>query len=225
MGVVFNLISQAQYNDGITIAVDGKLIKDSFKLDEATVNGGSRSVIPLADLLDSYDENDKTVILVEKARELREDGRYGNRITTIGVFRTVRIAEQVTEVAPILKWDVHHTVVKSLVDWLENESTRCQKRSKTKRKVSTEEESSSKKAQKISPASKESILNTITLEDARMALEEMRSAEDKKQRTSVLCYSLDGVAGTLHVNPSSFVLVSELVANCGEELHYKIQIR
>ena len=73
--------------------------------------GGSRSVIPLADLLDSYDENDKTVILVEKARELREDGRYGNTITTIGVFRTVRIAEQVTEVTPILKWDVHHTVV------------------------------------------------------------------------------------------------------------------
>ena len=40
LGVVFNLISQAQYNDGITIAVDGKLIKDSFKLDKATVNGG-----------------------------------------------------------------------------------------------------------------------------------------------------------------------------------------
>ena len=80
MGVVFNLILQAQYNDGITIAVDGKLIKDSFKLDEATVNGGSRSVIPLADLLDSYDENNETVILVEKARELQGDGRSGNKV-------------------------------------------------------------------------------------------------------------------------------------------------
>ena len=40
LGVVFNLISQARYNDGITIAVDGKLIKDLFKLDEAIVNGG-----------------------------------------------------------------------------------------------------------------------------------------------------------------------------------------
>ena len=40
LGVVFNLILQAQYNDGITIAVNGELIKDSFKLDEAIVNGG-----------------------------------------------------------------------------------------------------------------------------------------------------------------------------------------
>ena len=40
LGVVFNLILQAQYNDGITIAVDGELIKDLFKLDEAIVNGG-----------------------------------------------------------------------------------------------------------------------------------------------------------------------------------------
>ena len=44
------------------------------------MNGGSQSVIPLADLLDSYDENDKTVILVEKARELQGDGRSGNRV-------------------------------------------------------------------------------------------------------------------------------------------------
>ena len=83
------------------------------------MNGGSRTVITLADLLDSYDENDKTVLLVEKTRERQGDGRGGNRITTIGVFRTVRIAEQVTEISPILKWDVHHTVVKSLVDWFE----------------------------------------------------------------------------------------------------------
>ena len=40
LGLVFNLISQAQYNVGITIAVDGKLINDSFKLDEAIANGG-----------------------------------------------------------------------------------------------------------------------------------------------------------------------------------------
>ena len=105
LGLVFNLISQAQYNVGITIAVDGKLINDSFKLDEAIANGGYRSVLPLADLLDSYDKNDKTVLLVEKTREKGEDGSYGSRITTIGVFRTVRIAEQVTEVTPILKWE------------------------------------------------------------------------------------------------------------------------
>ena len=117
LGLVFNLISQAQYNVGITIAVDGKLINDSFKLDEAIANGGYQSVLPLADLLDSYDENNKTFLLVEKAREKREDGSYGGMITTIGVFCTVRITEQVTEVTPILKWDVHRTVVKSLVDW------------------------------------------------------------------------------------------------------------
>ena len=64
----------------------------------------------------------------------------------------------------------------------------------------------------------------MTLEEAQIALEEMRAAEDKKLRTSVLQYSLDGVAGTVHINPSGFVLVSELVANCGEELHYKVQI-
>ena len=167
LGVVFNLISQARYNDGITIEVDGQLINSSFKLDEAIANGGYQSVLPLADLLDSYDKNNKTVLLVEKTREMREDGRYANRITTIGVFRTVRIAEQVSEVTPILKWDVHHTVVKSLVDWLEGESTWCKNRSKSKRKVRPEVESSSKKAQKISPASKESILNRLTLEERK----------------------------------------------------------
>ena len=64
LGVVFNLILQARYNNGITIAVDGQLINGSFKLDEAIGNVGSRSVIQLADLLDSYDENNQTVIRV-----------------------------------------------------------------------------------------------------------------------------------------------------------------
>ena len=77
----------------------------------------------MADLLDLYDENNKTVLLVKKAREKREDGSYGGMITTTGVFCTVRIAEQVTEVTPILKWDVYHTVVKSLIDWLKEELT------------------------------------------------------------------------------------------------------
>ena len=45
LGVVFNLISHAWYNDGITIAVDGQLINGLFKLDEAIANEGSRSVI------------------------------------------------------------------------------------------------------------------------------------------------------------------------------------
>ena len=56
LGVVFNLILQARYNDGITIAVDGQLINGLFKLDEAIANGGYQSVLLLADLLDSYDK-------------------------------------------------------------------------------------------------------------------------------------------------------------------------
>ena len=104
--------------------------------------------------------------------------------------------------------------------WLEEESARCQRRTKSKKRVSIEEKSSSNKTQKISPASKESIIGGLTLEEAQKALVEMRTAEDKKLRTSVLHYSLDGVSGTVHINPSGFVLASELVANC-EELHYE----
>ena len=74
LGVVFNLILQARYNDGITIAVDGQLINGLFKLDEAIANEGIWTVILLVDLLDSYDENDKTVLLVEKTREKQEYG-------------------------------------------------------------------------------------------------------------------------------------------------------
>ena len=48
LGVVINLVSQADFNDGITISVDEKLINGSFKFDEAIEDGGRRSVLPLA---------------------------------------------------------------------------------------------------------------------------------------------------------------------------------
>ena len=224
LGVVISLISQADYNDRITIPVGEKLINDSFKFKEDAEDGGRRSVLPLAMLLDSHDKHDKTFLLAEKRREKREDGSYGKRITTIGVFSTVRNAEQ-AKISPILRWDAHHTVVGSLVGWLEKESKRCQGRSKSKKKKreSVEDESSSNKVQRISPTSKESIiggLGEVTLEEVQKALVQMRTAEDEKLRTSVLHYSLNGVAGTMKINPAGFVLASELVANC-EELHYE----
>ena len=88
LGLVINLISQAAYNDRISIPVDEQLINNSFKFDE---NGGQQSVLQLAVFLDSsYNESDKTVLIVEKRLEKREDSSYGKTCTTIGVFSTVR---------------------------------------------------------------------------------------------------------------------------------------
>ena len=208
LGLVINLISQAAYNGRISISVDEQLINNSFKFDE---NGGKRSVLQLAVFLDSsYDESDKTVLIVEKKREKREDGSNGRTNTTIGVFSTVRNAEQASEISPILKWDAHHSIVGSLVGWLEEESTRCQKRTKSKKRVSIEEESSSNKVQRISPASKESIIGGLTLEEEQKALVEMRNKEDKKLGTSVLQYSLDGVAGTATLQCTNIVHKSQI---------------
>ena len=98
---MINLISQKAYNDRISIPVDKQLINNSFKFDE---NGGKQSVLQLAVFLDSsYDESDKTVLIVEKRRKKREDGSYGKTCTTIGVLSTVRNAEQASEISPILK--------------------------------------------------------------------------------------------------------------------------
>ena len=66
--MVISLISQADYNNRITIPVDGKLINESFKFEEGAEDGGRRSVIPLAMLLDSHDKHDKTFLLAAKCR-------------------------------------------------------------------------------------------------------------------------------------------------------------
>ena len=46
------------------------------------------------------------------------------------------------------------------------------------------------------------------------------SYHDEGKCTSILHYTLDGVAGTMHINPSGFFLCSDLVNNC-EKLLYE----
>ena len=149
-------------------------------------------------MLDSVEEGDKTFLLIEKKHERGEDGCNGNRCTTIGVFSTTKAADRTTHISPILKWDAHHSLPNLLVDWLESESGRRLKKMKSRRKVSSGEESASDKRHKISD---------LTL-------------HEEEKCTSVLHYNLNGVVGMMHIDPSGVVLGSDLVAHC-QDLHYE----
>ena len=197
LGLVLNLISQADYNDKIMIPTDEQLINKAFKFKEEA-EGGRRSVLPLVHLLDSVKEGDKTFLLVEKKREKGEDGCNGNTCTTIGVFSSVQVANQTTQISPIMKWDAHHSISNLLVKWLKSESGRRLKKAKSRRRVSSGEASTSDKRHKISDP----------------------TLHEEEKGTSVLHYSLNGVVGMMHINPSGAVLGSDLVAHC-EDLHYE----
>ena len=97
-----------------------------------------------------------------------------------------------------MKWDAHHSLPNLLVNWLESESGRRLKKTKSRRRVNSGEASASDKRHKISCPTR----------------------HEEEKCTSVLHYNLSGVVDMTHINPFGVVLSSDLVAHC-EDLHYK----
>lgn len=87
---------------------------------------------------------------MEKKHEKGEDGRNSNRFITISVFSTVQVADMITQISPILKWDALHSLPNFLVNWLESKSGQRLRKAKSRRKVSSGEAYASEKRHKIS---------------------------------------------------------------------------
>jgi len=226
--------------DGIASLED--LISKSFKYQK------DKAVVPLANLLDLPTKSKDDVLIVERERVVNiHDGRGGEWKYTIGVFADTDAAEG-SEVSPAYKVaGCSDSFRGDFVQLLEKMAAQFSKKRQTR--DDGQQSGAKKKARKksVTPQTPQEELDeahrlaadaAMSLKKALAAIEtaEKRLGDDgdkaectkeipsyeknQEECTSVLNYIIDGRAGTLRVNPQSFVCVQDLI-NCREELLYQ----